>query len=798
VGQTADYRGMHLLSASSAVVDGDGKVPAIKRAAASPEDEIGRIFFEESPLPMIVHELGTLRCVAANAAALALYGYSRDELLELRLFDVQPSVDEEPVSRRASSSTDGARDRVFHHRKKDGTHLDVEVVTQRMTFRGLPACLDIVRDVTERGRDEAFAAAQQRVLEMIATCEPQPVILAAITRMCEDESPGMICSIEVLPLDPATARRAPPAAPGASPDSTRMSAGAAMPTTRITRLLDPSRRLAGIFSVAYREPRDRSARDRRAAAIGARFAQIAVARGRSEDELRLLRKAISQLSDLVIITEPLPDASGWRKILFVNEAFERLTGYTRDEAAGKTLALISGPKTSPEALERTAAALDRWQPVRETLLCYTKDRREIWLEVDHAPIADESGRPTHWVSIQRDVSERKALEEQLLQAQKMEAVGRLAGGIAHDFNNMLSVVIGYGDLALTSLHAGDPLRADLEEIKRAAQRTAVLTRQLLAFSRKQVLQPRVLDLNEVVTETERMLRRLIGEDIELALGLAAKLSPVVADPGQIQQVVMNLVVNARDAMPKGGRITVETANVTFDEDYARAHSAVKSGPYVLLAVSDNGAGMDAETRRRIFEPFFTTKDTGKGTGLGLSTVYGIVQQSGGDIRVYSEPGRGTTFRIHLPVAAGVVVPARPTVAPAFEPRGTETILLVEDADAVRSLARKILEKKGYKVLEARNCRDAHHLADTFPGTIHLMLSDVVMPYMDGHELADRVRVRRPSLSVLFMSGYTEAIVMQKAVLEARTGFLQKPFTPDALTRVVRGALDGVPAQADAC
>jgi PAS domain S-box-containing protein len=767
--------------------------------ARAAEDEIGRVFFEESPIPMIVHELGTLRCVATNAAALALYGYSRDELLALRLFDVQPPVDDAPPSRGALPTGDGPRPRVFRHRTKDGSLLDVEVVTQLLTFRGVPACLDIVRDVTERTRGEAFAAAQQRVLEMIAMCAPQPDVLEAITSMCEAESPGMICSIEVLPVDPATARRAPPPAAGAAPDSTRMAAGVMMPTTRITRLLDPSRRLAGVFSVAYRDPRERTARDRRAAAIGARFAQIAVARGRSEDELRLLRKAISQLSDLVIITAALPGPSGGREILFVNEAFERRTGYSREEAAGKTMTqLLNGPKTSQEALGRIAAALDRWQPLRETLLCYTRDRREIWLEIDLAPIADESGRPTHWVSIQRDVSERKALEEQLLQAQKMEAVGLLAGGIAHDFNNMLSVVIGYGDLALASLHPGDPLRADLEEIRRAAQRTAVLTRQLLAFSRKQVLQPRVLDLNEVVTETERMLRRLIGEDIDLALGLAASLSPVVADPGQIQQVIMNLVVNARDALPKGGRITVETADVTIDEEYARAHSTVKPGAYVLLAVSDNGTGMDADTRRRIFEPFFTTKEAGRGTGLGLSTVYGIVQQSGGDVRVDSEPGRGTTFRIHLPVAVGAAVTARATIAPPCERRGTETILLVEDADAVRALARKILEKKGYKVLEARNGRDAYHLSDTFQGSIDLMLSDVVMPYMDGHELADRVRARRPALNVLFMSGYTEAVVMQKAVLEARTGFLQKPFTPEALTRVVRSALDGVMETAEGC
>ena len=386
-------------------------------------------------------------------------------------------------------------------------------------------------------------------------------------------------------------------------------------------------------------------------------------------------------------------------------------------------------------------------------------------------------------------AERKKLEEQLRQAQKMEAIGQLTGGIAHDFNNMLTVIIGYSELMLQRLKADDPLRSEVEQVKEAGVRASLLTRQLLAFSRKQVLQPRVLDLNAVLTNMDRMLQRLIGEDIDLVTVPAPGLGGVLADPGQIEQGIMNLVVNARDAMPQGGKLTIETANVELDEAYARQHGPVQPGPYVMLAVSDTGCGMDAETQARIFEPFFTTKEVGKGTGLGLSTVYGIVKQSSGDIWVYSEPGRGTTFKIYLPWVEGAVDTVEPGVAPARDVRGSETILLVEDDVGIRRLVRQVLAERGYWVLEAIHGTHAIQISEQHTVPIHLLVTDVVMPGMSGRELAEHLKPSRPNMKVLFMSGYTDKAIVHHGELDPGTAFLQKPFTPDALARKVREVLD---------
>jgi PAS domain S-box-containing protein len=381
-------------------------------------------------------------------------------------------------------------------------------------------------------------------------------------------------------------------------------------------------------------------------------------------------------------------------------------------------------------------------------------------------------------------------EEQLLQSQKLESVGQLAGGIAHDFNNLLTVIGGYSEIMLRRFSQDDPLRRNTEEIKKAAERASSLTRQLLAFSRKQVLQPKVFDLNSLVTDVSKMLRRLIGEDIEFITLLRPEAGLVNADPGQIEQVLMNLVVNARDAMPRGGKITIETANVQLDKAYADMHIAVQPGKYVMLIVSDTGLGMDAEMQDHIFEPFFTTKEVGKGTGLGLSTVYGIVKQSGGNIWVYSGVGHGTTFKIYLPLAEEEVGRRKPAEPAA--PRGTETILLVEDEGTVRKLARAILEENGYHVLEAANGEEALPICEQHCGDIHLMLTDVVMPLMSGRELANRIETICPHLPVLYMSGYTDDAIVHHGVLDPGTPFLEKPFTPDALARKVREVLDTIP------
>jgi len=400
-------------------------------------------------------------------------------------------------------------------------------------------------------------------------------------------------------------------------------------------------------------------------------------------------------------------------------------------------------------------------------------------------------KPTFFELYAEDVTEHRALEQQLRQSQKMEAVGRLAGGIAHDFNNLLMVISGYCEFLLERIGSDPELRAPALEIASAAKRAGSLTRQLLAFSRKQMLAPKVLDLNAVVTENLKMLTRLIGEDIELIMIPGGEIGAVQADPSQIEQVIMNLAVNARDAMPHGGKLTIETANVSLDESYARLHAPLEPGEYVMLAISDTGIGMDAETQTHIFEPFFTTKGT-KGTGLGLSTVYGIVKQSGGYVWVYSEPGAGTSFKIYLPRVDGAgepVVAAEEEATQASMKRGHETILLVEDETNVRNLTRHYLETQGYIVLEAADPAAAIQISNSFSGLIHLLLTDVIMPGMNGHELAQRILSVRPGVKVLYMSGYTEGAIGNNGTLDAGLILLQKPFTLPALKAKVREVLD---------
>jgi two-component system cell cycle sensor histidine kinase/response regulator CckA len=407
------------------------------------------------------------------------------------------------------------------------------------------------------------------------------------------------------------------------------------------------------------------------------------------------------------------------------------------------------------------------------------------------PIYDASGNNLGAVVALHDVTEERSLEEQFRQAQKMEAVGQLAGGVAHDFNNLLTVISSYSEMLLDARPANDSDRADLEEIKHAASRAAGLTRQLLAFSRKQVMQPRVLDLNsEVIGGLEKMLRRLIGEDIELMTTLDKDLDLVRADPGQLEQVIVNLAVNARDAMPNGGRLVIETANAELGNEDAGRHFGAKPGHYVMLAVSDTGTGMSRETMSRMFEPFFTTKEQGKGTGLGLATVHGIVKQSGGDIWVYSEPGEGTTFKVYLPRVDETVAEAMVVSPKRYEHGGGETILLVEDEDALRSLARKILVSRGYTVLEARHGQEALSLCEGPEPAIDIVLTDAVMPGMSGRALAERLAALRPSARVLLMSGYTDDDMLRRGILDPRMAFLQKPFTPTALAQKVRETLDG--------
>ncbi len=424
----------------------------------------------------------------------------------------------------------------------------------------------------------------------------------------------------------------------------------------------------------------------------------------------------------------------------------------------------------------------------------TKDGTIIDVEITSYPL-NFAGRSAALV-LANDITERRRAEEalqrsetQLRQALKMEAIGKLAGGVAHDFNNLLTAISGHSEMCLRLLTPEDPLHRQIEVIKITGERAAALTRQLLAFSRKQILQPQVMDLNRVVVELSKMLQRLIGEDIDLLMGLEADLGKVKADPNQLEQVLMNLCVNARDAMPKGGKLTVETSNVQLGEEFAGQHLSVPAGNYVMLAVSDTGCGMDAITQARIFEPFFTTKEVGKGTGLGLATVYGIVKQSGGSIWVYSELNQGTTFKIYLPSVQGTAEQLKAPAGVQELVSGVETILLVEDEEVVREMAMEILQECGYQVLQAEDGLEALRLARQHTGEIHLMLTDVVMPKMSGRELADQITHSRPHLKVLYMSGYTDDAIVHHGVLDEGTAFLGKPFSMHALALKVREMLD---------
>jgi two-component system, cell cycle sensor histidine kinase and response regulator CckA len=476
------------------------------------------------------------------------------------------------------------------------------------------------------------------------------------------------------------------------------------------------------------------------------------------------------------------------RYVYVNRAFELVTGKAASEVVGRTAFDVWPAEIAGPLMEHDRMVIANDGPVEITEKTLSSDGSEHeWLAVKF-PMRDLRGN-LFVGDVSIDVTERRRLQEQLGKSQKMEAIGRLAGGLTHDFNNLLTIISGYAQLLSESFGPDAPQQTHLQEILKAGERAAELTRQLLAFSRQQPLAPVVLDLSKVVQGVEKMLRRLIGENIDLRTVLEEKLFTVLADPAQMEQVLLNLAVNARDAMPEGGSLTIETSNVPLDELYAVEHPLVTPGDYVLVAVTDTGVGMNAETQARIFEPFFTTKEQGKGTGLGLATVYGIVKQSGGFIWLYSEPGKGSTFKIYLPRAVGGGRPAAAQPGPAEILQGTETILLVEDDAGVRELAGRILLAGGYKLLKAAHPEEAVRLFDQHPGPIHLLLTDVVMPGTNGRELASRLVSKRPEMKVLFMSGYTKGSVVHQGVLELGAHLLQKPFSPEQLLRKVRGALN---------
>jgi|CXWL01.1.fsa_nt_gi PAS domain S-box-containing protein len=519
--------------------------------------------------------------------------------------------------------------------------------------------------------------------------------------------------------------------------------------------------------------------------------EMAVYRHRSEAQARLLQQAITSANTGIVVADAThPELA----IVLCNPAFEHLTGHSSSEVLGRSPWFIEGPDTDPGTSEALRKVLREQREHHVTLVLHRKDGRPFWCDLAVSLVRNKVGAVSHFLLFYTDASARKHSESALFQAQKVEAIGQLAGGVAHDFNNILAVITGYCEMAQRQIDVQHPVRPRLDQILKAANRAAALTRQLLAFSRKQVLKPRPIDLNTIVGDTQKMLGRLIGDNITVEVRPGASLGTINADPGQVEQIILNLAVNARDAMPNGGQLVLETSNEELDDEFALAHPPARAGRYVRLAVSDTGEGMSPETLARVFEPFFTTKAEGQGTGLGLATVYGIVKQSEGYIEVESEASKGASFRIYLPrldrAKESTAEISRPQT-----PRGTETILLAEDTESLREVIQETLQECGYRVMAAADGREALAASRAFNGVIDLLLTDVVMPKMGGADLAAALVESRPDLRVVFMSGYTDGALSQHGVLGEGVLLIEKPFTTARLAGMVRDALDQAEAPA---
>jgi PAS domain S-box-containing protein len=763
-------------------------------------DEPYRILFQQYPHPIWIYDEETLRFLVVNDAALREYGYAREEFLALTLRDIHPEGECAAVLEMLPALPESERSRACRTLTRDGAVLDVEVTTHRFRFGGRPCRLMVARDVTSRKRDEARISALNIAFESrVADLETLLNVLPIGVAIAEDRE----CSrIRVNPILAALLGLAPGAnaSLGAPPhekppykvcregreltaDEMPMQVSAArgipLPDVEVDVVLQDGRKISFLTSTA-------PLFDEHGVPRGCISAFLDITeRKAGEDALREANEkfeALIQASPLAIVSMDFDgNVKGW------NRAAEEIFGWKQEEVVNRPFPIV--PDEDMEFFRtnvyraRTGGTVSGIERRRRR-----KDGALVDVALWNAVQRDGSGNPVGVISVIADITERKRLEEQLQQSQKMEAVGRLAGGVAHDFNNLMTVVTGFSQVVLEQLTAGDPLRPHVEEILSAGRRAAALTSQLLAFGRRQMIHPRVLSLNRIISDMEQILRRAIMESIELEIRLDPALGKIRADRGQIEQVLMSLAVNARDSMPDGGVLTIRTANADIASADADSPCELGSGPWVLLEVRDTGEGMDEETRKRLFEPFFTTRDLGRGTGLGLSAVYGIVKQNGGDISVISAPERGTAFRIWLP--RGESAPESADTGSSSNYRhGSETILLVEDEPGVRRLAGEVLRKQGYTVLEAADGRDALRLYVDYARSIDLLLTDVIMPQMSGRELSERLLRLQPDLKVIYMSGYAESVTAGHGISHTSGMLLQKPFTPEVLARKLREVLN---------
>ena len=782
---------------------------------------------QNSPLAIVVLD-SEHRVRMINPAFERLFQYSEAEIIGTQLDDfIAPTA--------KSAEATGFTQRILageavhattQRRRKDGALVDIEVHGVPLLVEGkLIGVYGIYRNVTERLRAERLQAAVYRIAEAADHSQSLGDLYLAVHRIIEDVMPAD--NFYIALYDPRADRVSfpyfvdafdPPPAPkkpgrGLTEYVLRTGRTLLCPTAiheqlerhgEVELIGTPSpiwlgvplrvgdKTIGAMVVQHYTNPVAYGEREKHMLEYVSSQVAQAIERKRVEQDLRLSEEKFSKIFRSTPDAISITTLTGGR-YLDVNNSFLQMSGYSREEVLGRT-ALELNLWADPQDRERLVSELQARGRLHDRESRFRLKSGEIRLGLLSAEIIELAGEPC-LLAVVRDVTERRTLEQQLRQAMKMEAIGRLAGGIAHDFNNLLMVIRGHSELLRLRLAEDETLRHHAQEIDKSAERAAGLTQQLLAFSRKQMVQPRILDLNTVLTGMEGMLRRLIGEDLELITRPEPALGRVKADPGQIEQVILNLAVNARDAMPRGGKLILETENAELDSVFVSQHAGARPGRYVMLAVSDSGAGMDADTLVHIFEPFFTTKAMGQGTGLGLATVYGIVKQSDGYISVYSEVGRGTTFKVYLPRVEeeAPAVARAPKVAQAVA-RGTETVLLVEDEEPLRELAREYLESNGYRVLEAATGGDALRVAGEHAGPIHLLLTDVVMPGMGGRELAQQLVQQRPETRVLYMSGYTDDAIVHHGVLDPGVVFLPKPFTLETLARKLREVLDAAPSE----
>lgn len=759
-------------------VEPEGEAISLSEGQLVESERSHRLAFERHPHPMWVYDLETLAFLAVNDAAIRNYGYSREEFRRMTIADIRPPEDvaglcadilTAPAHEPRSSGP-------WRHRKKDGSVFQVEVTSDELPFQRRMARIVVAIDITGRLTAESSLLAKSEELDRYFRFSRDLLCIAGADGRFQrlnaewEKVLGYKCSalegtpfLDLVHADDIAA--------------TRQAMAVLLNEEPIESFTNRYKRNDGSYcwlewrasqsdGVIYAVARDVT--DRRA----------------SDEQLRKLSRIVEQSPESIMIT----DRDG--NIEYVNPQFLVGTGYEEAEVIGQNPRILQSGKMSTDVYREMWETITQGREWHGELLNKKKNGELFWERAILSPIRDTQGAITHYVGIKRDITPYRDLEERLRQSQRLESIGKLAGGVAHDFNNHLTVINGYCDILVERWPVGDPTREQIEEIRKAGGRAAAVTQHLLAFSRRQVLEPRSINLNDLVRDTEKALLRLLRDDIEMRLLLDPDLGPVMADSARLNQVLLNLAINARDAMPDGGRLVVETQNVELDASFQQQHPEVKPGPYAVLIVTDSGIGMDEKTKSRIFEPFFTTKDPGEGTGLGLSTTYGIVRQMGGWIWVYSEPGRGSTFKIYFPRTD---IPAQALrmdqeATPELSASGTETILLVEDHEEVRKLSASVLRHHGYRVLEACSGSEALFLSEELPEPIDLLITDVIMPGMNGRELASRLQASRHPLRVLYTSGYGANVIVHQGILDVGVEYLAKPFSPLQLAKRVRQVL----------